>query len=289
MAITAIVVGAVLIHTTSAKLWFLSLVLWIFAGVMLAKVKYERYTFDKQIGTVRITRRGITGTRIKTYYLSHIKEVELDKERDLQGGDHVALIMRMENGKEVKLVAGHFCGIRAKLKKLICNKLRKFLHDKDTLHKTSPRIQILLEESSVSSTSSSTSSESSSYSSSSSSSSSSSDDSSKKRKKKKSRKRSHSSSDATHGALKSPKKSTLSASESRTRNTRSKSLDDVPGKTLPSIIVSTPAQTEETMGTKKTETTTTTTASNLVASETGTTPKNADEVVVQLSEGDVFF
>jgi len=53
--------------------------------------------------------------------------------------------------------------------------------------------------------------------------------------------------------------------------------------------VSTPAQTEETMGTKKTETTTTTTASNLVASEIGTTPKNADEVVVQLSEGDVFF
>jgi len=129
LAFSAITLGAVLIHLTSAKLWFVSLVLWILAGVMLAKVKYERYTFDKIAGTVLITRRGITGTRIKTYSLSNIKEIIYEKERDLQGGDDVQLFMKLENGKEVKLLAGHFCGIRAKLKKLLKKKLDNFLQD----------------------------------------------------------------------------------------------------------------------------------------------------------------
>jgi len=129
LALSAISLGAVLIHLTSATLWFVSLVLWILAGVMLAKVKYERYTFDRLAGTVKITRRGITGTRIKTYALSNIKEIIYEKERDLQGGDDVQLFMKLENGKEVKLLAGHFCGIRAKLKKLLKKKLDTFLEN----------------------------------------------------------------------------------------------------------------------------------------------------------------
>jgi len=129
LALSAISLGAVLIHLTSATLWFVSLVLWILAGVMLAKVKYERYTFDKIAGTVKITRRSITGTRIKTYALSNIKEIIYEKERDLQGGDDVQLFMKLENGKEVKLLAGHFCGIRAKLKKLLKKKLDFFLQN----------------------------------------------------------------------------------------------------------------------------------------------------------------
>eukprot|EP01124_Arcella_intermedia_P019512 TRINITY_DN26831_c0_g1_i1.p1 TRINITY_DN26831_c0_g1~~TRINITY_DN26831_c0_g1_i1.p1 ORF type:complete len:261 (+),score=65.59 TRINITY_DN26831_c0_g1_i1:57-839(+) len=127
LAIASISLGAVLIHLTSAQLWFVSLVLWVVGGVMLAKVKYERCAFDKMTGTVRITRRGITGTRVKTYNLSNIKEIIYEKERDLQGGDDVQLFMKLENGKEVKIVAGHFCGIRPKLKKHIKRKLDKFL------------------------------------------------------------------------------------------------------------------------------------------------------------------
>jgi len=127
LALAAISLGAVLIHLTSAQLWFVSLVLWILAGVMLAKVKYERYTFNKIFGTVMITRRGITGTRVKTYSLTNIKEIIYEKERDMQGGDDVQLFMHLENGKEVKLLAGHFCGIRAKLKKLLKKKLDFFL------------------------------------------------------------------------------------------------------------------------------------------------------------------
>jgi len=104
-----------------------SLVLWIFAGVMLAKVKYARYTFDKMTGTVTITKRTVTGLRVKTYELSNIEEIVFEKERDLQGGDDVQLFMKLENGKEIKLLAGHFCGIRAKLKKLLKRKLDNFL------------------------------------------------------------------------------------------------------------------------------------------------------------------
>jgi len=128
-AFAGIALGAVLIHFSSAKLWFVSLVLWILAGVMLAKVKYVRYTFDKIKGTVKITRRGITGTKVKTYALSNIKEIVYEKERDLQGGNDVQLFMKLENGKEVKLLAGHFCGIRAKLKKHLKRKLDVFLKD----------------------------------------------------------------------------------------------------------------------------------------------------------------
>jgi len=141
LALSAISLGAVLIHLTSATLWFVSLVLWILAGVMLAKVKYERYTFDKIAGTVKITRRSITGTRIKTYALSNIKEIIYEKERDLQGGDDVQLFMKLENGKEVKLLAGHFCGIRAKLKKLLKKKLEVFLENIPNL----THVQILKE------------------------------------------------------------------------------------------------------------------------------------------------
>jgi len=128
LALSAITLGAVLIHLTSAQLWFVSLVLWIFAGIMLAKVKYERYTFDKIAGTVSITRRGITGTRVKSYHLSNIKAIIYEKERDMQGGDDVQLFMQLENGKEVKLLAGHFCGIRGKLKKMLKKKLDLFLY-----------------------------------------------------------------------------------------------------------------------------------------------------------------
>jgi len=129
LALICISLGAVLIHLTSAQLWFVSLVLWIIAGVMLSKVKYERYTFDKITGTVKITTRGITGTREKIYSLSNIKEIIYEKEHDMQGGDDVQLFMHLENGKEIKLLGGHFCGIRGKLKKMLKKKLDVFMKD----------------------------------------------------------------------------------------------------------------------------------------------------------------
>jgi len=47
----------------------------------------------------------------------------------MQGGDDVQLFMHLENGKEIKLLGGHFCGIRGKLKKMLKKKLDVFMKD----------------------------------------------------------------------------------------------------------------------------------------------------------------
>jgi len=153
LGLASITVGAVLIYVTSAQLWFVTLVLWTVAGVVLAKVKYARYTFDKKAGTVMITKRCITGTRVKVYSLSNIIEIVYEKERDLQGGDDVQIFMKLENGKEIKLLAGHFCGIRGKLKKLLKRKLDAFLQSIPAphIHRVKKEVKIQEDSSVVSS------------------------------------------------------------------------------------------------------------------------------------------
>jgi len=108
---TCLVVGIILARYLFQQYWYMTLVLWVFSGLFLAKVKYEKYTFDKTHKIVEILTVALTGRFIRRIPLDEVAEIEMEKTRDAQGGDDVELFLRLANGRRIKLLAGQFCGV----------------------------------------------------------------------------------------------------------------------------------------------------------------------------------
>eukprot|EP01125_Pyxidicula_operculata_P018214 TRINITY_DN6463_c0_g1_i1.p1 TRINITY_DN6463_c0_g1~~TRINITY_DN6463_c0_g1_i1.p1 ORF type:complete len:229 (+),score=42.93 TRINITY_DN6463_c0_g1_i1:135-821(+) len=126
-AISSAVLGALTLFYEADDAWFVSMILWVFTAIMVIRIKYETYTFDKTTGTVSISSRGILGLKERVYRINEIVDVELQQTKDIQGGDDVQLYLKLTGGHHVKLYAGQICGIHGKTKSQMRKRIIKFL------------------------------------------------------------------------------------------------------------------------------------------------------------------
>jgi len=132
LSTTCLVVGIILARYMFQQYWYMTLVLWVFSGLFLAKVKYEKYTFDKSQMMVEILTVALTGRFMRRIPLEEVAEIEMEKTRDAQGGDDVELFMRLANGRRIKLLSGQFCGVQtSKFKSQLRKELIAFFEGVD--------------------------------------------------------------------------------------------------------------------------------------------------------------
>lgn len=117
--------------------WYVTVVCWVFAGVLLKKTKYVTYAFDKIEGNFLVVNYNISGRSAQDFWLDEIEQLVIQETHDLQAWtSDVQLYIYLTEGRRIKLFAGQLFGIRKELKYFIHEKLIGFLNlSEDGNHK----------------------------------------------------------------------------------------------------------------------------------------------------------
>lgn len=95
--------------------WYVSLVLWVFGGILLSRTKHSMqarltasqlvvvYTFDKREGTLTIKTTTVAGVSSEDHWLDEIYDVKFFVSKDMQGGSTADAYLCFTKGKKIKL------------------------------------------------------------------------------------------------------------------------------------------------------------------------------------------
>lgn len=112
----------------NAKLWYLSVTLGVFAVALALQAKREKYTFDITSGRCTLKTLSVLGIEVQQYWFHEIKEVRIEESTDTQGGTEVDLYLVLRSGRKIALLAGHLCGLEARVKRQVWSDVSEYLH-----------------------------------------------------------------------------------------------------------------------------------------------------------------